>query len=245
MIELRTLGALDLRHSDGPEIRRVLTQPKRLALLVYLALARPRGFHQRDALLALFWPDADESHARNGLNKALQHLRRELGAATIVTRGAHELCIDPERLWCDAAACHDALSRRQFAEALEMYRGELLPGFHLPRLGGFEHWLAAQRARLSDAVADAAARLAEDAATRGQLVTAITWMRHAVDLRPANEPAVRRLVELLATSGDRAGAVAEYESLRRRLAREYEVEPSHETIALATSLRSPGHVMRS
>jgi DNA-binding SARP family transcriptional activator len=54
MIRLRTLGALDLRDADGQELRGVLAQPKRAALLAYLALATPRGYHRRDTLLALF-----------------------------------------------------------------------------------------------------------------------------------------------------------------------------------------------
>jgi hypothetical protein len=52
MIELRVLGTLDLRDGAGREVRRVLSQPKRLTLLVYLALTR--ATHRRDALLALF-----------------------------------------------------------------------------------------------------------------------------------------------------------------------------------------------
>ena len=38
MIALRTLGALDLHAGDGRSVRAVLRQPKRCALLVYLAL---------------------------------------------------------------------------------------------------------------------------------------------------------------------------------------------------------------
>ena len=33
-----------------PAVRLIPTQPKRLALLAYLALAHPRGFHRRDSL---------------------------------------------------------------------------------------------------------------------------------------------------------------------------------------------------
>ena len=35
MIRLRTLGAVDLKDSEGCELRPLLTQPKRLALLTY------------------------------------------------------------------------------------------------------------------------------------------------------------------------------------------------------------------
>src|SRR5882672_8872931 len=57
MIRLQLLGALGLTGGDGHEIRPVLAQPKRFALLAYLALAEPRGFRRRDTLLPLFWPD--------------------------------------------------------------------------------------------------------------------------------------------------------------------------------------------
>src|SRR5215217_7103766 len=85
MIELRTLGVLDLRGGDGQEFRAVLQQPKRLALLFYLAVAsRTRRFHRRDALLALFWPELDTDHARAALRRSLYFLRRSLGAEVIV-----------------------------------------------------------------------------------------------------------------------------------------------------------------
>lgn len=47
-IRLRTLGALDFRGPDGAELGAVLAQPKRVALLCYLAMAIPRGPHRRD-----------------------------------------------------------------------------------------------------------------------------------------------------------------------------------------------------
>ena len=40
MIELRTLGALVLKGPEGADLQPILAQPKRLALLVYLALSR-------------------------------------------------------------------------------------------------------------------------------------------------------------------------------------------------------------
>ena len=65
VIEFRTLGTLDLRRTDGPELHSLLAQPKRIALLAYLCVASPRGFHRRDTLLGLFWPDADQTHANS------------------------------------------------------------------------------------------------------------------------------------------------------------------------------------
>ncbi len=51
VIEFRTLGALDLRGLDGHQLHSLLAQPKRVALLAYLCVANPGGFHRRDSLL--------------------------------------------------------------------------------------------------------------------------------------------------------------------------------------------------
>jgi DNA-binding SARP family transcriptional activator len=79
MIEFRTLGALDLRRSDGPELDSLLAQPKRIALLAYLCLSNPHGFQRRDTILGLFWPDSNQTRARASLRRALHVLRQTLG----------------------------------------------------------------------------------------------------------------------------------------------------------------------
>ena len=112
MIEFRTLGAVSLRNVGAGDVDSVLAQPKRLALLAYLALARPRGFHRRSMLLALFWPEDDEKHARWSLNQALSHLRRGLGREAIVSRGTDEVGLDFSAIWSDVLmfehACDEA-----------------------------------------------------------------------------------------------------------------------------------------
>src|SRR2546425_8120521 len=57
MIHFRMLGGLSLTAADGREVRSLLAQPRRLALLAYLAAATPRDFQRRDTLVALFWPE--------------------------------------------------------------------------------------------------------------------------------------------------------------------------------------------
>src|SRR5512142_493502 len=128
MIDLRTLGTLDLRVRGGPELLSVLSQSKRTALLCYLALAEPRGFQRRDTLLALFWPEADAEHARASLRQAVHFLRRSLGEDVIVSRGDDDLAVGAGVLECDAVAFEVALAAGERERALAVYRGDLLPG---------------------------------------------------------------------------------------------------------------------
>src|SRR5436309_14321689 len=87
VIELRLFGGLDLRRSDGRELESILTQPKRVALLAFLAAATPHRLHRRDTLLGLFWPELDQDHARAALRQALHGLRQSLGADVLTSRG--------------------------------------------------------------------------------------------------------------------------------------------------------------
>src|SRR5688572_21350903 len=111
MIRFRALGAVDLTRSAGQSLRSVLSQPKRLALLTYLAIGRPRGFQRRDRLLAMFWPDATEERARASLNRAIYFLRRQLGEGCIISRGDDEVAIDTECLWSDVSAFDACLEK--------------------------------------------------------------------------------------------------------------------------------------
>lgn len=78
---LRTLGPIALTTADVAAAARILAQPKRLAVLAYLA-ARPPGERvSRDRILATFWPELPAARARGALRNALHYLRDALGAA--------------------------------------------------------------------------------------------------------------------------------------------------------------------
>jgi DNA-binding SARP family transcriptional activator/tetratricopeptide (TPR) repeat protein len=244
MIELRTLGSLDLRTPDGTSAGSVLAQPKRLALLVYLALATPDGFVRRDTLLALFWPESDDERARAALRQAVRYLRRSLGEATIVNRAEDEIGVAVGMLRCDAVELRRALAAGEHERALAGYAGELLPGFNIDDAPEFERWLDAQRATLRSDVAAAAAALADRAAARAELHEALRWARQAAAMLPLDEAALRRVVTLLDRTGERAAAVAAYQDFERRLAAELALEPSVETRAVVERIRA-GEVVRT
>ena len=87
MIELRTLGGVDLRSAADDITLPLTAQPKRLALLVFLSLEELSGYRRRDQVVGLFWPELDTVHARGALRQALHALRRAMGEGAILTRG--------------------------------------------------------------------------------------------------------------------------------------------------------------
>ena len=236
MYDLLTLGGIDLRGSGGAEP--LLTQPKRFALLVYLALARPRGAHRRSALLALFWPDLRGGRARSALRQALHGLRQSLGSNVVRSRGDEELWLDQSLVRCDALRFEALLGAGRLGEAVELYQGALLPGFLVDGAFGFDRWLEDERTRLRTLAVGAAWHLMGEAEAEGRSDAAVAWARLAVHHSEHDECSYRRLISLLAAMGDRAGAVATYLQLCRRLAHDFNCAPSPETESLLRNIRA-------
>ena len=235
MIQLSTLGAIELRR-DGADVRSVLSQPKRMALLAYLGIAAPGSFVSRDRLLAMFWPESDNERARNALRQSLHFLRRSLGDRVVVGRAEQEVGIAPLVVECDAVLFREAVAAGRLEEALERYRGELLPGFHLDDVPEFARWLDEERSALAHMAADAARQLVARDESRGDLASATVWARRLVSLEPMSEAAARMLMTLQAESGEPARALETFDDLAHRLA-SLELSPSGETVALAERIR--------
>ena len=238
MIELRMLGRLSLTDTDGREVRGLLAQPRRLALLAYLAAASPQRFHRRDTLLALFWPELDLEHARAALRQALHVVRDALGGDVVASRGDEEIGLDFAQVSSDVGAFERALRDEQLEEALDLYRGPLLEGFFISDAPEFERWLEMERARLQQSAAIAARALAERAESVADLSRAVRWTRRSIELAPSDEGLVRLLITLLDRQGDRAGALEAYEVFARRIAAEYDAEPAAETKAVRAAVQA-------
>ena len=236
MIEIRILGTPDLRNDDGGKARSLLVQPKRFAVLAYLA-AGLGAFHRRDTLLGLFWADLDESHARNALNKTVHHLRRALGNGAVVSHGEEELGLSVDHIECDVTDFERAVDNKRYAAALQVYRGDLLQGFFLSDAREFEWWIEKRQSALRSRAANAAWALAQQAECEGHGSDAAHWALRACAFAPDDERALRRVLTLLDSLGDRARALRTYDDFARRLAGEFDTEPAPETQALVRIIR--------
>ena len=239
MVQLRTLGRLELVSGEPTALHVLAAQPKPLALLAYLALANPRGQHSRDSLLALFWPELGEDEARRALRQALHRVRYHVGDALLTSEREGQIGIADDGAWCDAIAFEHALDAGHDEEALSLYHGAFLDAVFVSDASPeFEQWVDLTRTRLCDRAAKAAGKLAEEAKRTGDRAAETRWATQACQLAPEDETRVRALMAALASAGDRAGALRAYKSFAERIEREYDAEPAKETASLAASLRA-------
>ncbi len=239
MIELTLLGLHGVRSSDGREFDSLPAQPKRFALLAYLAISSGGGYHRRDSLAAMFWPEMDQFAARRALRNTLYLLREALGDGVIIARGNDAVTIDPALLTCDVTRLGEAVEAGRYEEAVDCYRGELLAGVHVPAAGeAFEEWLSLERGRTTALVRRALLALSEREEQAGNVSAAAYWAQRACALAPDDEGLMRRTMSLLAGASDTGGALRLYESYARHVAAEFDATPSAETEALATRIRN-------
>jgi serine/threonine-protein kinase len=237
MVILRTLGALGLSASGGGELTSVLSQPKRFAILTYLAVARPRGLHRRDSLLSLFWPEAEETRARNALSQSLSFLRRELPVKAILSRGAEEVGLDLSVVVTDAVQFLRALDESRWADALEQYGGDFLRGFYIQGAPGFEAWVQEERDFLRNVAASGAWALARDQVREGALEEGERTANRALSLVCPDENTVQRFMELVMATGNRVAALRIYERYSAVLKEAMDLLPSLALRALEEQVR--------
>lgn len=236
MLELRTLGGLELLESGTGQARAIPLQAKRLALLAFLATTSPNHLRRRDTVLALFWPDLNQERARGALRQALHFLRKSIGPDAITSRGEDEIGLDASLITSDAIRLEAAIRAGEPELALREYRGDFLEGVFVTEAAPeLEDWIVAERTRLRGLAAQAAWIASERPASDQETASLI---RRAVFLSGADESALRRGIARLEERGDRAGAAALYEDFAQRVARDLDVELSPETQAVMREVRA-------
>ncbi len=228
MIEIRTLGPLQLRAPGETDPAAILSRAKRAALLVYLACARPYGPRRRDELIGMFWPELEQARAGRALNQSVYVLRSVVGEPVVTTRNT-EIGLDADLVWVDAVAFDAASVAGDHRAAIDLYRGVFLQGFHLSNSLQFDRWLEAEREHYRWRAVDAAVGLSAREEADGNLAEATRWVRRAIELDPFQETLLRRLLGLLVGQGDHAKAVRELDRFSTRLREELGTDVSEET----------------
>ncbi len=216
------------------------------ALLAYLVTEADRA-HSRDKLAALLWPEMPDQAARSNLRYALSNLRKAIRDVD-ASRPFLRITKQTVQLNPDGKPDVDVLTfTRQLGqsppglanleEAMGVYQGDFLDGFFVGGDSAFEEWAVLKREQLRRQALETLHHLARAYRENGDLASALTAAWRLVDLVPWSEESHRDLMLLLGLSGRRAAALSQYETCRRVLAAELNVEPSIETTEIYEQIR--------
>lgn len=226
-----------------------LVSAKGQALLIYLAVTgRP---HSRTALAGLLWGDMPEETARANLRLTLSKLRKFLPEEILQ---ANRLEIGLTDFWLDASEFQKRLevanwrlamqSAANHPSPLDLYRGDFLDDFYLSNAPDFEEWVMGQREQWRQTAVTGLSKWLNAAGQQNDHTIGIPLARKLLTIEPWHEESHRHLMRLLAVSGQRSAALAQYETCRRLLADELGIEPTAETTALFEQIKDDKETRR-
>ncbi|MFJ7326746.1 BTAD domain-containing putative transcriptional regulator [Streptomyces cyaneofuscatus] len=239
------LGPLAVWDGEGREVR--VPEAKVRALLADL-LAHDGGPVSADRLIHDLWGDAPPGRPTGALQAKVSQLRRAIGRDRVVRRppgyrlrfddGGDEVdAVGFRALVTRARPVQDPRARAELlTEALELWRGPAYADFaDAPFVRAAAQRLAEQRLSVLEEQAQARLEAGDHALLAGELADLVA-------LHPLRERLVGVRMRALYATGRQSEALASYEDLRARLARELGVDPSPELAALhgAVLRQEPG-----
>jgi DNA-binding SARP family transcriptional activator/predicted ATPase len=213
---------------------KVTAPPKTLPLLAYLLLHRTQSIERQQAAYAL-WPDEPEGSVRANLRRHLHYLSQALpppldNCPWVLSSGSTlqwNACAD---FWLDVAEFERlSASPATLAEAAALYQGDLLATL-------YDDWVFFERERLREVYFATVQQLILQNRSRRDYPRAIGYAQQLLVRDPLREDVLRQLLALRYESGDRAGAIQEYERFAVRLKQELAVAPMPETQTLYESI---------
>jgi DNA-binding SARP family transcriptional activator len=186
----------------------------------------------------MLWPDSSEEQAHTNLRNLLYKLRQALPESVqylVVNR--HMLMWQDNDFWTmDVQEFEQAVSmaeqaelmedhamlRRALEKAMDLYRGDLLPGC-------YDEWILRERERFSQLHLEVMEKLIYLQEKESDFSGAIRIAQRLLHEDPFQEASYRHLMRLYAAGGNRAAAIRAYQNCVALLKRELGVEPGHET----------------
>jgi predicted ATPase/DNA-binding SARP family transcriptional activator len=214
-------------------------------LLGYLSLNLHRA-HLREKLLDLFWPELDIDAGRNNLSTTLSALRRQLASMglepnRLLIADRQTIRLDSSLTITDTGEFTELLKRegslsateeraRLLAIAVDLYRGELLPGC-------YDEWALNEQTRFAEEYSGACFRWAEALRDIDDLEGALSAIQRLIGTDPYREDAQRMQMRLLATLDRTPAALERYAAFERLLRNELDALPAPATRELAERLQ--------
>ncbi len=229
---------------------------KARALLTYLVIEAQTA-HRRESLVGLLWPDYPERKARHTLSQTLSNIRQVIG-----DRNPDQiepfLLVDRQSLqfnrtshyWLDVEhfgrnpTADTSLTRIQLEEISKLYRGDFMQGFSIGDSPAYEEWMLLYRERMQRIAYDTLSKLVTVCNQQDLLEKALYYAWQQLDMDAWREDAHRQVMRLLALTGNRTAALAQFDCCRRTLKENLGVDPEVQTLTLYESIKA-GEIVHS
>jgi predicted ATPase/DNA-binding SARP family transcriptional activator len=246
-LQMSLLGPVVIRQSHQ-EVTGFRSR-KASALLIYLACSA--GAQRREALADLLWADCAPQQALSNLRTTLVHLRDRLGDCLQSTHGS--LSMNPRLpCWVDAVEVQRQLAAlipnqhtplasaavEPLEKVLRLYQGDFLAGFHVQNAPYFEEWALLEGERLRRMTIEGYQRLTAFYLAQADYKAGLRSVDRWLTLDRLDETGHSQRMYLLAADGQRAAALAQYETCRRILDDDLGVEPVEQTTQLYELVRT-------
>jgi DNA-binding SARP family transcriptional activator len=237
MLHVKVLGKFEVQL-DGQPVALPLRSAQSLLAYLMLTAGTP---HRREQLAGLFWPDMTDTKARHNLRQDLSRLRRVIGEKhfaaddlTIAFEAASDYWLDAQLLTRKIEA---KTATAELIAAVEVYGGELLPGF-------YDEWVMLERERLQAAFESKMNLLLDQLIEAQRWNEVLEWGEGWIALGYSPEVAYRALISAHGARGDASQAVAMYQHCEEALRRDLGVEPSPQTRAALERAKREAEVAR-
>ena len=242
------LGDLRLTNNHAP--LGAFATRKAKVLFAFLVLSRERLF-SREALAGQFWGDVPEDRAKRSLNTDLWRIRQTLAGAGLtpadfLLSGTDGIGFNPAAPhWVDVdvferhvqpvttidPGADDPETCRKVAEAIALYRGDLLEGV-------YDDWCLMRREALRARLVEALEFLLGYHVERQEWDRALAYGQRLLALDPLLEHIHRALMRCHYLMGNRPAALRQYHACARLLRDELDVEPMEETTRVYETMLS-------
>lgn len=243
MLTFTLLGQVAIAK-DGEPLAWFRSQ-KEVALLTYLA--HTGQTHQREMLAELLWEGSRSTkQALTNLRTAIARLRKQVGAALVVTRKT--LALAPESwqktdsvqllaMLTEIGELDSAEKATALQNILDTYQGNFLANFHLENTPQFNQWIDLTREQIRRQVVLGYRKLARYALSAGEIEHGLAVTQRWLEIDALDEDAHTLLIRLHIKNNNASAAVTHYSHVVDLLKTQLDVVPSTEMTALIEGIR--------
>ncbi len=235
-IELYLLGPVLVKNNGKPVVG--FESRKALALLCYLAEQNQPV--SRDELTQIFWGNKSTERGRSNLSRVLHNNTRLLPGCLVITRETVQFA-PSVTTFVDVNFFRELIMRKGIAallEAVALPHGDFMEDMVIANCAEFDNWLTTEQEMWRQQIAMGLSTLIAHYRNSGDYEQGLEFALRLLRLDPWREEAHREVMMMLALSGQRTAALAQYEKCCRILNTELGVAPSAETTALYYRIRA-------